>query len=125
MTSSDLSPTLPDDDTKNVYQKHQVLLAGIREAYLPELVLAYNSALHCAGHLISRDNFIGSLELGKSISTNDELIRCFTHAKRIRELVDSLALTSKAMLKLNEQKPHASKQRGKGPKTLGIWDIKA
>ena len=97
----------------------------IREAYFPELVIAYNSALQSAGHLISRDNFINHLELGRTVSENEELIRCFQQVMRMRELVTCLALTSKAMLTLNEQKPHHTKQRGKGPKTLGIWDIKS
>ena len=74
---------------------------------------------------MSRDNFIESLELGRAISGNDELIRCFQKAQRMRELVDALALTSKEMLVVNETRGHNSKQRGKTSKTLGIWDIRA
>lgn len=120
----DLRNLFPVQNAQELFERHQSRLQGIREAYLPEMVFAYNSALHSAAHLVSRDNFIISLELGKAVSSNDELIRCFTRARRMRELIDSLALTSKAMLKLNELKQHSSKKRGKGPKTLGIWDIK-
>ena len=113
----------PVEDAQELFDKHQSRLEGIRGAYLPELILAYNSALQSAGHLISRDYFIVSLELGSAIASNDGIVRCFSEARRMRELVDCLALTSKAMVKVNETKNNSSKKRGKGPKTTGIWDI--
>lgn len=99
-------------------------LRAIREAYLPELVLAYNSALHSAAHLISRDHLLQSLDLATNVAENEELIRCFAATSRMGELVDAFALSSKTLLRLNEQAGKgAKKRRGRRGETLGIWDI--
>lgn len=100
-------------------------LKAIREAYLPELVLAYNSALQSAAHLISREHILQSLDLATDVAANDELARCFTASGRMRELVDAFALSSKAMLKLNEQavKVAPKKRRGRSGESLHIWDV--
>ncbi|KAK5168083.1 Nucleoporin nup84 [Saxophila tyrrhenica] len=104
-------------------------LSIIRENYLPEMVIAYNTVLHAAGNLITRDSLLDSMELGVSIANGkkkDEdngLQKVFVKAGRMRELVESLALTSKVMLILRaEGKEHKVKKERRG-QDLGIWEI--
>ena len=126
LTHLDPASVFPSSSTpQETYAFHRDRLSAIRESYLPELLVAYNTALQPAAHLCSRDHFIASLELGRTIAGNPEFLRCLQKARRMRELLDGLARTSYAMLQLNEQKPAASKVRGKSGKTLGIWDITA
>lgn len=119
-------------------------LAHIRKMYIPEIIIAYNTVLHAAGNLITRDSLLESMDLSTTIATghpprkleiSDEvanagatkqpngLVECFVQAERMRELVSSFALTSKVMLILKaEGKPWRPKKDRVG-KDLGIWEI--
>lgn len=62
------------------------------------------------------------MDVATEIAQNDKLVKCITEAGRTKDLVDSFALTSKAMLVLNQS--GASKRRkGKGGRSLGLWEI--
>jgi len=100
-------------------------LTAIREAYLPQLILAFHSALQSAAFLISREHLLQSLDLANDVAANEELTRCFVASGRMGELVDAFALSSKAMLQLNEQPggSSAKKRRGRQGETLDIWDV--
>ncbi|KAG9627278.1 hypothetical protein KCV04_g11505, partial [Aureobasidium melanogenum] len=78
-------------------------LAKIRNWYLPEVVLAYNTVLCAGAHMISRDNLLRSMELANDVA-NDKtgLAECFMESRRMRELVVAFAQSSETMLKLNE-----------------------
>jgi nuclear pore complex protein Nup107 len=99
-------------------------LEAIRRIYIPEIVLAYNTVLHSAGSLISRDNLIQSMDLSTTIAQeNNHIAECFIQARRMRELVTSFAETSKAMLVLKEAgRPWRPKKEREG-KDLGLWEI--
>lgn len=99
-------------------------LNKVRMAYIPEIVLAYNTVLHSAGSLISRDNLIQSMDLSTTIAQDqNNIAECFVQAKRMRELVMSFAETSKAMLVLKEAgRPWRPKKESEG-KDLGLWEI--
>jgi nuclear pore complex protein Nup107 len=99
-------------------------LESIRKIFIPEIVLAYNTILHSAGSLISRDNLIQSMDLSTTIAQEDNNIaECFIQARRMRELVTSFAETSKAMLILKEAgRPWRPKKDREG-KDLGLWEI--
>ena len=111
-------------------------LKQIRTAYLPEIVLAYNTVLHAAGNLITRDCLLESMELANVIAKDDGTVgsdgvsmevngleECFTQAGRMRELVRSFAWTSRVMLILKaEGKPWKGKRDRQG-RDLGIWEI--
>ena len=106
----------PIDDREDADLKH------IRRTIIPEVIIAYNTALYTAGPTISRDSYIGSMDL--SIAIADEtngLAECFVAAGRMRELVSSFAQTSKLMLvmKANGRQRKANKEG----KDLGIWEI--
>ena len=76
-------------------------LAMLRELYLPEAILAYNTVLHTAGYMITRDNLIASMELSVTVARQDlGLAEVFVKAGRMGELVSSLARSSEATLSL-------------------------
>ncbi|KXT02713.1 hypothetical protein AC578_5450 [Pseudocercospora eumusae] len=98
----------------------------IRQWYVPELVIAYNTVLHSAGYLISRDNLIDSMDLSVTIADDkNRLSEVCVQAGRMRELVASFASTSKAMLilKAEGKKWTSRKMKGREGKDLGIWEI--
>lgn len=102
-------------------------LAEIRTAYLPEVVLAYNSVLHFAGHAISREMLLQCMQLAAVVAAQDsDVAACFNSAGRMSELVDAFAITSKSILKANEQGSKTSKGRKKSQhgETLELWTIK-
>ena len=66
-----------------------------------KMVIAFNTVLHAAGNLITRDSLLESMELsnmianGKTDTGTNGLLDCFVQSGRTRELVESFALTSK------------------------------
>lgn len=103
-------------------------LAELRKAYLPEVLLAYNSVLHFAGHAISREILLRSMEFAASVAAEgSDVAACFVSTGRIRELVDALAITSKAILKANEQgsKVHKSRKKASHGESLNLWTVKS
>lgn len=106
-------------------------LGKIREAYLPELVMAYLSALVFTANALSvregRQAAVDGVELANAVAENKELCRCFQARGRMRELMDGLALCSRALLKCNEDSPLSkttkSKKRSKGPNKTAVWDV--
>lgn len=103
------------------------VLADIRIAYLPEVVLAYNSVLHFAGHAISREMLLQCMELAAVVAAKgSDVAACFVSAGRMSELVDAFAITSKAILRANEQGSKANKGRKKTVhgETLDLWTVK-
>ena len=96
----------------------------IRSLYLPEIVIAYNTVLCTAGHMISRDELLTSMDLA-SIVANERfgLTEAFVEAGRMKELVRSFAETSKVMLKLNESGKARKDKRSRQGRTLAIWEI--
>ncbi|KAF2102931.1 hypothetical protein NA57DRAFT_31895 [Rhizodiscina lignyota] len=110
----------------------------IRHAYLPEVIIAYNAVLHFGGTYLGRENFTKSLDIATLITSeeNKELVEALLSTGRMEELVRSLALTSKQLLKCNElvakneaagRKRKASRdmgrKRGWDGRTAEIWDL--
>lgn len=89
-------------------------LTEIRNHYLPECVLAYNSVLYFAGHAISRQNLVMCMELAQIVAQNPILTDAFVASKRMKELVTAFALDSQALLRANES--GAGTARGQGAK---------
>lgn len=96
----------------------------IRTAYLPEVVLAYNSALYTAGPTITRDCLLESMDLSVTVANESNgLAEAFQQAGRMRELVQSFAQTSKQMLIMKaDGRPWKAKKDRVG-KDLGMWEI--
>ena len=105
----------------------------IRHAYLPSLILAYNSALHCSAVIQTREHLLQALELANVIAAeeNAALADCFIKTNRMGELVNAFALDSKSLLQLNEarnvakggKKRPEKKKRGWEGETVEVWDL--
>jgi len=99
-------------------------LQYIRVHYLPEIIIAYNTALYTAGPTISRDSLLESMDLSTAIAKDSTgLSECFVDAGRMRELVNSFAQTSKLMLVMKaEGRPWKVKKDRVG-RDLAMWEI--
>lgn len=121
-----MQPLLEKDFLLMAQDEDEALdLAHIRDLYLPEAIIAYNTALHTAGYMITRHYFITSMDLAVLVAKEElGLTQTFVNAGRMRELVTSFALSSKAMLSLREtgHKPWKPKKDREG-KDGGIWEV--
>ena len=95
-------------------------LTNIRNHYLPESVLAYNSVLYIAGHAITRNWLVECMNLAQVVATNDSLTEAFVQSSRMQELVKAFALSSQALLHANEQ----GSKKGKRVEGIEIWQVK-
>lgn len=98
---------------------------SIRDLYLPEALIAYNTVLHSAGYLITRDSLLKSMDLSVAIAKEEnQLTGPLMRAGRMREMVKSFALSAKAMLVLKGlgHKPWRTRRDREG-KDPGIWEI--
>lgn len=59
------------------------------------------------------------MNLGIQVSENDHLTRSFVGSRRMRELVDALAVSSKAMVNARGEPG----KKLKGGEVLGIWNM--
>ncbi|KAH7326719.1 nuclear pore protein 84/107 [Stachybotrys elegans] len=103
-------------------------LARLREAFLPETMLAYVSALHFAGARLSRDNLLECMELASVVAEpNSDLADSFVKAGRMKELVEALAAVSKALAVSTGDKKSSSSS-SKKLREMGwsreIWSVK-
>jgi nuclear pore complex protein Nup107 len=70
----------------------------LREAYIPETVLAYVSCLHFAGTSLSRDNLLECMDLAAVIAEKgSDVAKEFMKSNRMKELVEAFASCSKAL----------------------------
>nr|AEL00685.1 Nup84p [Thermochaetoides thermophila] len=70
----------------------------IRQAYIPETILAYISCLHFAGTSLSRDNLLECMDLAAIIAEKDsDVAKEFMRCGRMKELVEAFASASKAL----------------------------
>ncbi|KAF5705979.1 hypothetical protein FGLOB1_7696 [Fusarium globosum] len=84
-------------------------LQDLRQAYLPETVLAYVGTLHFAGTGLSRDNLLECMELASIVAERDsDLSVAFLEAGRMKELVEVFAASSKALAISTGEKRTAS-----------------
>jgi nuclear pore complex protein Nup107 len=103
----------------------QVPFAAVRDLYLPEALIAYNTVLHSAGYLITRESLLKSMDLSVAIAQEENsLTGPLVRAGRMRELVKSFALSARAMLVLKGlgHKPWRTRRDREG-KDPGIWEI--
>jgi nuclear pore complex protein Nup107 len=100
----------------------------IREAYLPETILAYVSCLHFAGTTLSRDYLLESMDLTTVIAEpGSDVAKEFKKAGRMKELVESFASCSKAIAIANNEKsrhPSNSKKHREMGWSRELWSVK-
>ncbi|KAI9804280.1 MAG: Nucleoporin nup84 [Piccolia ochrophora] len=104
-------------------------LTSIRNTYLPEVLLAYNSVLYSAGHALHRDILLQSMHLSTLIAATDsDLLEPFIATGRLQELVTQFAASSREILLGVEEKKGAKRggrKRGELGETLAIWNVRA
>lgn len=103
-------------------------LEKLRDAFLPETILAYVSALHFAGTNLSRDSLLECMELSATIAErNSDLADVFVRAKRMRELVESFAACSRALAVSGADKRGAVGANSKKMREMGwsrdLWSV--
>lgn len=102
-------------------ESEAVELKQIREACLPEVLLAYTAVLSYSSQYLSRSYLLKSMELGATIAAPDsDLAECFVSSKRMPEMVDALAVTSMNMLLAEEYGIGNKKISAK----MGLWTSK-
>jgi nuclear pore complex protein Nup107 len=102
-------------------------------AFIPDIVLAYISVLQTATFFLQRETAVTAavkaMEIANMVADkeNEWLQKVFLQTGKMTDLVDALAMVSKAMLRLNEHEPKksATKKRGSKGETLRIWDLSA
>jgi len=93
--------------------------AHMVQVYLPTLIIAYISALTYAAHYLGPETLLRAFEIATLIAdddTNPELQAAFVKAGRMGELVTAMAMTSRALLNINqdlERKEKAAKEEAK------------
>nr|POE47780.1 nucleoporin nup84 [Quercus suber] len=100
-------------------------LAYIRRTYIPEVLIAYNTALHTAGNIYTRDCLLQSMDLSVAIAKEENgLAENIAAAGRMRELMTSFARTSKSMLILaaSNKKPWKPKKDREG-RHPSLWEL--
>jgi len=110
-------------------QKEEPEFKLLREAYLPEIILAYDKILHFSGIALSRDNFLECMELSTIIAAEDsDLADIFVKKGRMKELVAAFADNSRALLQANTPGKSRTGRTSKKLRSLGwtreLWDIK-
>ncbi|KAL5594543.1 hypothetical protein BROUX41_001468 [Berkeleyomyces rouxiae] len=104
-------------------------LEKIRNVYLPEVVLAWVSRLHFAGHHIDKDYLMECMDLAALIADgNSDIARVFIASGRMTELVQAFTTCSKQLAIYNTEK----KTSGSGPKRLresgwsrDLWSVRS
>ncbi|KAG5925897.1 hypothetical protein E4U53_003203 [Claviceps sorghi] len=115
----------------NVFSSHpdgDDELKKLRQAYLPETILAYVSALHFAGTGISRDYLLECMELASVVAErNSDVATAFVDAGRMTELVEAFTACSKSLAIATEEK-RAAGFGGRKLRELGwsrdVWAVK-
>ncbi|KAE8145807.1 107-domain-containing protein [Aspergillus avenaceus] len=100
-------------------EAEQAELEEIRVIYIPELFLSYHNALYHAGHVLTSEHLIQCMNLAIQVAENELLNGAFIRARRMAELMDALALSSRAMVNTQAK---ADKKLPTG-ETLGIWNV--
>lgn len=115
---------LPHPTDQSLADAEAADLATIRTLYLPEIVLAYNTVLCAAAHMISRDELLTSMDLSTLLADDRlGLGAAFVRAGRVRELVKSFAQVSKVMLKLGEVGKARKEKKSRAGRSLALWEI--
>ncbi|PWY83089.1 nuclear pore complex protein An-Nup84 [Aspergillus sclerotioniger CBS 115572] len=99
----------------------QAELEQIRNTYLPEVFLDYHSAMYYSAHVLTSELLVQCMNLATQVAEVEHLTSSFVASRRVGELVNALALSSKAMVN-TRAKPGV---RLLGGESLGIWTAEA
>lgn len=102
-------------------------LRQLRNAYLPETLLAYITTLQFAGQHLSREFLLECMEFSTMVADEDsDLLGVFTSTGHMYGLIEALAFSSKNLLLVTSQKPGASRSKKLRMKgwTHELWSVK-
>lgn len=99
----------------------------LREAYLPETIIAYVYTLQFAGSILSRDLLMECMDLSALIAAEgSDLLDLFVRTGRMQELVEAFAYAGKTLLIITSIKggsgSRSKKLRAKGW-TPDLWSV--
>lgn len=100
----------------------------MRDAYLPETILAFIATLQFGGTTLTRDFLLECMELSALVAAEgSDLLELFTKTARLKELVEAFAQASKTLLITSSSKKRGV-MRSKKMKTRGwtqeLWTVK-
>ena len=101
----------------------------VKHIYIPEIIIAYISVVQSMAVFTSREITTKTMDIATVIADSERvwLQNVFMETGRMGELVDMLALTSKAMLTMVEDggksRRDGGKKRGSKGETNRIWDL--
>lgn len=105
-------------------EMESVLLSDLRNHYIPECILAYNSALWFAGHYLSRVWLVECMSLAQLVAEVPMLTAAFVEGRRMKELVRAFAVDSQALLQASEQSGSGSAKKIKADRgNADIWKV--
>lgn len=104
-------------------EDEDILLQELRNHYIPECVLAYNSALYFAGYSLSRAHLVETMELAQIVAQNPMLTNAFLASGRMKELVRAFALDSQALLLANQTGGKGAKRTKSEKGNPDIWTV--
>lgn len=103
--------------------------AHMREAYLPDTIIAYLAALQYAGSCLSRENLLEAMDVAAIIAEkNSDLSDLFVKTGRMKELVEAFASCSKALAVVATEGKKEGRASSKKIKEMGwskdLWTVK-
>ena len=100
---------------------------AIRDQFLPELLIAYITALNFYGHAVSRDYLIECMELIAYIADDSKgkhIVETLMRTKRMAEFVELVTRVSKEMVGANETLQKGNSKR-KVSRKMALWSVRA
>ncbi|KAI2839433.1 hypothetical protein CBS11350_7499 [Aspergillus niger] len=92
-------------------------LEEIRNTYIPEVFLDYHNTMYFSAHVLSSELLVQCMNLATQVAEVEHLTSSFVAARRVGELMNALAVSSKSMVNTHA-KPGV---RLLGGESLGIW----
>ncbi|KAI9790262.1 MAG: Nucleoporin nup84 [Peltula sp. TS41687] len=110
---------VPADDNSTTTTTTTTLIRTLRTSYLPPIIFAYHSVLYRAGFVLRPELLTRCMNLSTIIAAPDsDVLQCFVDTGTLPDLVRALALSSRAIL-LVEEKKMVKKNGGAGEAGVG------
>ena len=122
LSTTDHASTEEEDEEEEEEEEERERrnLQTILTTYVDDFILQYHNALYFSTHVISSQYLVECMNLSNQVADNAAMTDLFVRMGRMRELVDALALSSKALVNTGGE---SKKGFGSG-ETMGIWDVK-
>ena len=100
---------------------------AIRDQFLPELLVAYITALNFYAHAVSRDYLIECMELVAYIADESKgrhIVETLMRTKRMVEFVELVTRVSREMVGANETSQKGGNPKKKVSRKMGLWSVR-